>query len=224
MVKWENYKIVLLSNKPIGWQSKNCLILSKHIALKQRSKHFLLVFWNVCIFSPHISFLISDCCSHKIKLDSVMFRSICMASNNCIPSLVDTFMCVLKEKYLKEFLTYSNLPIGIFLDLFSLACLSIFLSTETHFYTYVLVQTYIQMLFFSCMYLTVIYRVSCSGFIKAMISHKMSVMVVNMTRRECVRLRLSVAAETLQSCKILIFHVKMSEWETVCSVAQLHGC
>lgn len=121
--------------------------------------------------------------------------------------------------------TYSNLPIRIFfLCLFSLACLSIFLSTETHFYTYVLVQTYIQMLFFSCMYLTVIYRVSCSGFIKAMISHKMSVMVVNMTRRECVRLRLSVAAETLQSCKILIFHVKMSEWETVCSVAQLHGC
>lgn len=183
----------------------------------------------MCVFfSPHISFLISDCCSHKIKLDSVMFRSICMASNNCIPSLIDTFMCVLKEKYLKEFLTRVVLIaiylLVFFLCLFSLACLSIFLSTETHFYTYVLVQTYIQMLFFSCMYLTVIYRVSCSGFIKAMISHKMSVMVVNMTRRECVRLRLSVAAETLQSCKILIFHVKMSEWETVCSVAQLHGC
>lgn len=50
-----------------------------------------------------------------------------MASNNCIPSLIDTFMCVLKEKYLKEFLTYSNLLIGIFF-MFVFFSLSFYLS------------------------------------------------------------------------------------------------
>lgn len=51
-------------------------------------------------------------------------------------------------------------------------------------HTYICSHTF-QWSFYSCMYLSVIYRVCCSGFIKAMISHKMSAMVVNMTRGAC---------------------------------------
>lgn len=51
-----------------------------------------------------------------------------MASNNCIPSLIDTFMCVLKEKYLKEFLTRVVLIVLVFFFIFVFFSLSFYLS------------------------------------------------------------------------------------------------
>lgn len=51
-----------------------------------------------------------------------------MASNNCIPSLIDTFMCVLKEKYLKEFLTRVVLIVLVFFLIFVFFSLSFYLS------------------------------------------------------------------------------------------------
>lgn len=58
-------------------------------------------------------------------------------------------------------------------------------------------HTYIRPFPHAYVHLCVIYRVCGSGFIKAMISHKMSAMVVNMTRGGCVSVSApSVAAES----------------------------